>query len=494
MAKWLGVEITGATVRVAMVRSAYRRVAIEALREERIDDHGSLAAAVQAACHGLRAEAYATHLSGGRSFLRRVDLPAAAQKELSSVLGFEVEATLPFELDDAVMDHRVLKSLPGIDPPGMLPILAGVAYTHEVRARIEAVRQGAGHEPSRVSVGPLALTSLAQVAPELAGAEPIALLDLGHDHADVLVMQGGEPRFARSLSRGIVGLPAGAEALSRELRQTLSAWRMQGGAPIGAMYIVGSGHETPGLGHFVYRELGIELRALPKLALEGNESDLLRVPRFAKAIALALSHGRRNVDLNLRQGPLETQQSFRFLRDKTPLLAGLAAAIFVSFGFSIFAEMRALETERIMLEDQLAHASKVHFGQETRDPEEAEKMLDDAISGKSDDPIPDIDAFAVLVEISERIPKEITHDIAEFDFNRHAVVMKGIVPTIDDAHTVSKQLAEHECFKEVNIARTTQLKGQDKQKYALEFEVSCGKSKKKKKKKGKSSTSKGGKK
>ena len=491
MARWLGLDITTAAVRVALIRSSYRTSTVEALREERIADHETASAAIRAAVFGLRFDAVATVLGGERAFVRRIRLPSAAQKRLSDVLSFEVEATLPFEPDDAVMDHRLLTFVKGIDEEGQIPIFSGVAYTEEVRDRIGLVLRGSGQEPQRVGVGPLPLANLCSAARELMRPEPIAILELGEEETGVVVLRKGEPRLARTLSRGARSLPAEAEALARELRQTVAAWRMQEGTPIEALYTVGFGHDINGLHAFLGHHLGIPVGALPALALDAEVAGLKEAyPRYARAIGLALGLFRKPVDLNLRQGPLEAQQSYQFLREKTPLLAGLAAAIFVSFGFAIFAELRALDAERGLLEQQLAQATESQLGEKTTDPKRAAELLEDVISGKTGDPIPKMDAFDVMVELSERIPPEVVHDIADFDYNRGDVKMAGIVPAISDANLVKSRMAEQPCFKDVNITRTTQLKNQDKQKYTLEFKVRCdgGSDKDKEKDKSKAKT------
>jgi general secretion pathway protein L len=476
MARWLGIDITPTAVRLALLRTSYRKLALEALREERLADHETPSAAIRALCTGLKADVVATAIAGGRCFVRLLQLPRAAQKDLASVLAFEVESTLPVELEDAVMDHRMLKPIRGVDSPEQLPILAGVAYTEEVRESIRTVLLGTGQEPQCVGLGALPLANLALLSPQLSVADPIGILDVGDKHIDFVVLRGGEPRFSRTLSRGIQGLTEEAEkqALSRELKQTLAAWRTQGGAPLSALYVVGSGRDLPSLGHFLQSETGLWPAELPRLVLEvAGPGELAALPRYAKALGLALSLGRRSSDLDLRQGPLQAQQSYQFLREKTPLLAGLAAAMFVSFGFSVFAEMRALSNEREALEQRLESAAEQTFGEKTRDPKHAEQLLDAAIGGKSEELLPRMDAFDVLVELSQRVPKEMVHDIAEFEYNRGQVKVQGIVPTIDDANTVASSVGEHECFKDVNIARTTKLKNEDKQKYTLEFSVRC---------------------
>jgi general secretion pathway protein L len=496
MSRWLGLDISPESVRLALVRSTYRRTAVEALREERISDHETQSAAIRAAMAGLKCDAVASSLAGDRAFLRMISLPATAAKEIEAVLPFEVESTLPFELDEAVMDHRMLRRIPDVDPDGHLPILAGVGYTEEVRNHIGLVLRGTGHEPQRVGLGALPLANLVQLIPEL--QRPlVAILDLGEQHADLLIMRHGEPRFSRAFTQGISG-PNAASVVARELRQSIGAWRVQGGPKPEALYVVGVGRSTPGLEDFVQAQVGLPVLDLPKPSVEGLSADQYdSMPRFAKALGLAMGLSRRAVDLDVRQGSLQAQQSFQFLRDRTPLLSGLAAAIFVSFGFSVFAETQALDSERAALEGQLEQATLTAFGEGTTDPTRADELLEAAIKGKTGDPMPKMDAFDVIVELSERIPKDMVHDIAEFEYSRGEVTIRGIVPSISDSNLVKDVMAEHECFKGVNITGTTQLKNQDKQKYTLQFSVACageGKTKKKKKKGKKKASDKGGKK
>jgi general secretion pathway protein L len=482
MARWLGIDLSTTTVRVALVAATYRKLALEALREERLADHADAIAALRAATAGLRAEACAATLDGRRAYTRRLDLPRAALKDLENVLAFEVEATLPVELEDSVMDHRRLAPAPGSNPNAdTVAILAGVAPAAEVRARVELVKAGVGVDPSRIGLGPLALLNLGQVARELAGDAPVALVELAEDGGDVVIASGGEARLLRSLTRGIQGLPEDAPRLARELKQTFAAWRASDGSALERVIVTGPGADVPGLEGFLATELGMSLGALPPLGLEVPPALAGQTTRFARAIALALSLSRRPVDLNLRRGALEAQQSFQFLREKQPTLSGLAAALVASLGFAAFAEQRALECERTGLEEQLAATTEVYFGSATREPKEAADLLDAAVAGKSDDPMPALDGFDVLRALSERIPQSLVHDVVDLDFKKNQLALKGLVNTIDDSNTVEKSVAEHPCFKDVNLSHTTKLKEKNKQKYTLELKVDCGKAKSDKK-------------
>ncbi|MET0792873.1 MAG: hypothetical protein ABW061_15235, partial [Polyangiaceae bacterium] len=93
------------------------------------------------------------------------------------------------------------------------------------------------------------------------------------------------------------------------------------------------------------------------------------------------------------------------------------------------------------------------------------------------DPMPHVDAFDVMVELSNAIPMSVTHDIEEFDVDRSHVKVNGIVPTTADAQNVATKMAENRCVSDAKIAKVSQVvsqvPGDNRQKYVLEFELKC---------------------
>lgn len=489
MSRLLGIDIEKTVVRTALVRTAYRKTFVESLGEARIDEHGSIEAAIRAAAGtGPRPDACAVALSGERSLYRRIDLPAAAAKELENVLAFEIEATVPFEMTDAVFDHRLLRRAAGSPT---IPVLAAIARVDDVREPIRVVKEALGMEPERVGTGPLPLADLAGLVPELEapaaellvapadGPPTVAIVDLADTTSDVVFLVGGEPTFVRTVSRGTVGLPGTAYALARELRQTLGAYRSVGGQSPVVLYLVGGGAGLGGAETFLASELGVPVRPLPTPRVEGLSAEqAILLPRHAKALGLALGLSGRARGLNLRQGALEAQRSYPFLREKVPLLSGLFAVILASFGFSVVAEMQSLDAEHERLVAELQATTEAVLGEGTDDPEKARKLLDGDGLGADEDPLPRADAFDVMVALSEAVPKETIHDVVELDVSKNHVTIQGTVPTIPDVQPIADKLKEHKCFKDVKVPRTSQF-GQGKQKYTLELEVRCDEKKKK---------------
>ena len=473
MAKYLGIDVGSSHVRAVLVRASYRRVSVEGMAEVELSAAPTVGEVLRMAAGPLLSpgESVAVNLEGERTFLRRIDIPAAAQKQLTEVLPYELESELPFELSEAVYDHSVLRRASDEDD---LPVFAVVGRTDDVRARIALVKDAIGEEPERIAPGGLALSSLASIVPEIAAEGPVALFDLEDARSELVILERGEAVFARTLSRGTAGLPGSAPMLAREFRQSLAAWRVSNGAAPTVVYLIGAGADAPGAREFFQGELGVEVAPLPGAHIDDATPDkLASVPRFAKALSLALALSARGKGYNLRRGPLAYERGYGFLREKVPLLSGLFAVVVFSFLFATWAELRSLSQERDTLETALGSVTKDVFGEATTDPQRANELLDKSTVGSDEDPLPRADAFDVMVQLAQAVPESVTHDVEELDVNRGKVTIHGIVPTIPDAQQIATSLKAVRCFQDVKIVRTNQELGGERQKYALEFEVKC---------------------
>jgi general secretion pathway protein L len=483
MPTWLGIDIGRAGVKVAVVRSAYRKITLEGLFaiavEEGSDPSSAVRTAVSAALGGAAAgDGLAVAIDGSRVAVCTLKLPASVQKQLGDVLPFELEAQVPLEISESVFDYRVLASdAPvGDEEQAFLSVLVAVARTEDVRSRIEFVKAAAGAEPERVEVGGLSIANLVPHMPVLGEEGPIVVIDLGAWSSEVVVLKAGEPVFARTLSHGTVGLPASAALLGREIRVSIGAFRAAGGSVPTHVYLCGDGAFESGAASFLSGELSIPCEELPAPSIDLGAVDpesARGVARFAKAIGLALGMGGRPAGFDLRRGPLAYERGFAWVREKVPVLAGLVAAIAVSFLFSAWAQLHAASNDREVLEKSLGVVTKEVLGEETTTAARANELLGQQTALSDEDPLPHADAFDVMVKLSEDIPQSMVHDIEELDVQKAHVVVHGIVGSIPDAQSIAGSLRAETCFADVKITRTTQVIGGDRQKYVLDFDEKC---------------------
>jgi general secretion pathway protein L len=480
MSTWLGIDIGTTAVKVAAIRTSYRKMQLLGLASVEVVQAGGVAEAISM---GVRAvmgtlgglgDAMAIAVEGSKTTVKVVGLPASAAKQLAEVLPFELEASLPFDLTEAVFDYRIL---PGArEKKGEeLAVLVGVAKTVDVQARIDILKGAVGVEPERVGLGAFPIANLVPHLPGVAEGV-VAIVDLGTVSSDIVILVNGEPLFARTLGLGTKGLPGTAAKLARELRTTIAAHRSQGGEPPSRVLLCGGGAYVSGAEAFLSSALEIPVERLPIPTIETETvtpDQQAIMARFAKAIGLAVGLGPRPAGLNLRKGPLAFERGLSWVKERIPLLAGLAAVILVSFLFSAWAQLYAKSKEKAVLEAALATVSKEVLGEETTSATRAKELLNAQTSINDDDPLPHADAFDVMVKLSEQIPQSMTHDIEELDVQKNHVVVHGIVATVADAQQVKTNLANERCFADPKITRTTQMVGDSRQKYVLEFDLKC---------------------
>jgi general secretion pathway protein L len=346
----------------------------------------------------------------------------------------------------------------------------------DVRARIELVKEATAQEPERVGVGAFVLGALTPYIPSFGEGETVAIVDLGVTGSEVLLLERGEPVFARTLSTGTEGMPATAERLVRDLRVSFGAHRSHGGGQPSRLYLCGGGAFMGGAEAYLSGSLEMPVHMLPEPALEavGIEVDAMReLPRYAKAIALALSLAGRGTGLNLRRGPLAFERGFAWVRERVPILAGLAAVILVSFVFSAWARLHSVHKEREVLQAALGAVTKDVLGTEATTAEEAQDLLSKEAALTDEDPMAHADAFDVMVRLSEAIPSSMVHDIEELDVQKGHVIVRGVVGSTTDAQAIQATLAEDKCLADVTLKNTVQAVGSDRQKYTLEFNLKC---------------------
>ena len=475
MARLVGIDIRATHVRVALLQTGYRKLELLGCREAPLENPRALEEALQVVALPLvqQGEHLATSVSGDQLFIRDIELPATAAKQLSDVVPFEIEAQVPVDIEELCFDYRSLGRRAGQDA---LRVLAVATRVSVVKQRIELIQRALGVEPERIAAGPLSLANLAQVVPELQAAGVVAVLDVGLGSSDFVVLRDGYPVFARTLS---IGADGGGPAMISALRQSQAAWLQRSSEPFLRLFLAGAGPAIEGAAPVLSEALGVAVAPLPQMQFEGLPAgEAAMLVGFEKAIALALSLTGGSRDLNLRKGELAYQHSYEFLKTRWPLLVSLGGLIVVSFIFSVWAKSRSLHAENAALQQSLSALSAQALGQSVTSPAELSELLDKSLSQREKDPQPEIDALDVLNEVSKAIDPDIVHDIDEFDMAGDKVKIQGVVSATDEAEKIAAALGKFHCFKDVKISKISQVVNSKRQKYSMAFDIDCAADKK----------------
>ena len=169
-----------------------------------------------------------------RVVVRQVDLPWQPVDQLRASLASQVQDHLPMPVEQTILDFHPLEEFTSDGGARMLRVLLVAAGRDMVGRALEAVEK-AGLTPSMVD-----LTSFAVLRSQLrvSGAfcaEGETLVDIGASVTNIVVHQGGVPRFVRILLMGGGSITdAVAERLGVDAEQAEALKQATGLAPVAA--------------------------------------------------------------------------------------------------------------------------------------------------------------------------------------------------------------------------------------------------------------------
>lgn len=476
MANILGIEMTPRAVRGALVRTSfgkheilrYLEVAVEPMGEE-----GSHEAATKLALEQLIADAggavtTVTSMDGSKASLRGLSLPAGAAKHADAVVPGELDQLIPFSIDEAVIDHQPVGTR-----DGELQLLTVAVPEERVEEELSRLA-GYGVDPQQLAVDGACLDGLSTALGEMPEGEVWLLLHVAPDHSELCMLRGGVCEQARTLDVGLDEVRDRPKAIQRALAQSLAKYRADGGAAPGRLIVMGDAADDAPLTAWFGELLELPSEAVSLPAPEGASEPS---PRFAKALALSLRMVDRTRRLNLRKGRFAASNQANQLGQYVGLAAACVAAIVVSFIFSTWAQISALEAETESLKDQLEQVSERRFGVATRSARQARSMLEGGT--KSGDPLPAFDGLRALAAISDAIATDIEHDARklEIQLDESGAVgnfeLQGSLPDLAARDRVAAALEEHECISELERGKTSSVPGKERKNYTIEGTIAC---------------------
>ncbi|MBI3890376.1 MAG: pilus assembly protein PilM [Candidatus Wallbacteria bacterium] len=126
----------------------------------------------------------------------RLELPPTDPVETQEAIRWNIEALLPFPIDRALMDHRVVPAEAG-DPPTKLTTRLVVAVDRDAVSFHLDVLDRMGLKAQRAQVGPVALLEAYRNVYPVTPKQTIALIDIGHLGTGMTLVTGGRLRLHR---------------------------------------------------------------------------------------------------------------------------------------------------------------------------------------------------------------------------------------------------------------------------------------------------------
>lgn len=139
-------------------------------------------------------------VSNQKVYVRQVDIPWVPAGEVKSTLRYQVADLVPMPVEEAVLDFVPLEEVEGEQGRQLRGLLVA-ASQDMVLGAVRAI-QGAGLRCQTIDLSSFAVLRAAGAADALGLAGPEAVVDVGARVTNIVVHEGGVPRFVRILMLG----------------------------------------------------------------------------------------------------------------------------------------------------------------------------------------------------------------------------------------------------------------------------------------------------
>jgi len=424
-------------------------------------------------------------MPGDLTNIRMLEFPFSDQRKVLSVLGYELEGQIPYDMDQVVFDQLITANRRG--ESRVLVSLVKVDRGLELLQRLEQV----GLDPAVLTVAPLCYGYLGD--PNAQPDEPSwGVLDIGHRRTNFVVMRGQHTLVARTISRGgfhvtralaeryevdlqraeelkhtYASLPrpdgpvipadqlpivevveAELAPMIRAVRQTLLGLKQTPELMPSRIVLCGGSSVIPGLREHIAEQLDVEVALnLPAEAPTGvgGRGQVL-------AVGLAkIAADRRLPSVNLRQGPLAPKDHQSLIVRKGLFIAWSLVAVLGLLVLNGFASLWTLQKEDKQLRGKLVTKTGEILQKPMNDPEKVDKKISVALKGRkiSTLPIPNSSAFAVLSEISRKVPSAtaVKLDVTRIFIQGGKIDLEGTAKDPTEVSKVVEALKKISCLQ-----------------------------------------------
>ncbi len=493
----LGLDLGSHAVKAVEFRQTLRGVEVAQLRTLPLDEPSpALASELRdfIQMHDLPTEHVVVSLAGDRVSTRRLSFPFRDRRKISPAVPFEVDAQVPFDLQDFFVDWEIIGQ-----QGERTDVTATLAPRSEVALLLDTIRE-AGINPRTVEAEGLVLANLTSIF-DLEGSR--LLVDIGHRKTTLCLCVNGRAAAARTvpiaglaitealarelgigeveaegrkIAEGVFGGPGRKESpagiavmdeLAREMVRTLGSLETATGTtdapPLSEIVLMGGTAHLHRVDEFLAERTGLRVT---RLALPPAELGAALVAGgdpiiFAPAIALAVRGSMRaRTRMNFRQDELARRVDLRKLGRELRWTAGLAILALLLAGVSAITQI-ALQSRRAeLVEQQTARLFQEAFPGKPI-PASVLKAMKEAVRGVQQraDTLGiyrgNLSALQVLAEISSRVPTDLDVIFEELSIDRQVIQIKGHSPSFGSVDRLRAELAKYAPFSEIAVGDIT---------------------------------------
>jgi general secretion pathway protein L len=466
-------EIGDTELKAAVLQTSFRDYKIAAFHRASITNGGSPEQLKDfLAQHAEAGDTVLSALPGDRVTWRTFFLPFRDTKRLAQTVPFELESSVPFGLDEVIVDYQILHR----DRAGTT-VLAALVQKEDLERHLELLRES-GVDPKVVDVGPLAALNTLNLVPDL--PRTFLFVDFTPCATTAALYRERELAGLRTLTHAVNGATATAngngaaidlrggagdgldvEGLVNDLRWTFLAMN---GAPLDddmVCYAAGDAAIVNAVERPLAAALGADVRRLDRMTLRNVGADVVKqAPAFSSSLGLALREvsPSNTVGVNFRRGEFTFHRAQQELRKAVRNVAILGVVVVVLTLVDMGVKRYQLARQASAVEEQIQRVfaatlpemgrvanPKGALHEETEALRQRVDLLNDIV------PVSSSTSLDILRAAAAAVPNKIRIDCEEYTMDPDAVRVRCNTDTFEAVDTIKEELLKTGYFSDVEV-------------------------------------------
>jgi type II secretory pathway component PulL len=408
---------------------------------------------------------------------RNIQVPFKRRKKIKKILPYELEPTLPFPVDDLIIDFYVLE-LP--DNTNRNNLISAAVEKSRLQTYLETLA-AFNIEPEIVTVGgyPAALCAAGLVNMR----ENWLLVDIDNSKSTLFAILAGGVCLIRSFSIRSDDRSSKMESLCTNIRRTLFALEEIIGLDFkpDGIFITGCGLDDSGFDRDMEQILGFPVKRMDlvrdtDIIKEHTTSQLWNSHQMDNAFSLALMEIEGRNGLNFRKGPFAAKKFWEEHKKsliKTGILVGLVLAVVF---FNVALDSYFMGKKLAGLNNQITGVFTSTFPEVKKIVDPLHQMrikIQDArknalLTGQTEKNISTID---ILNNISKLIPKNIDVNLTRLVIGVESIVISGNTDTFNSVDNIKNRLEKSDLFKKIIISSANIDKSDNRVRFKLKVNL-----------------------
>ncbi len=460
--KVLGIDIRKESVSAVLVKTSLRESRIDTYAHVPISDSTEDKNPFKTALDTLRSEIdmdgcdCVASISADHFSYRFLQIPFKDSKKIKMVLPFELEPTVPYPVDDLIIDFVDLGSAGHSDHTDVIAVAVPKSELTPYLGTLGAIKM----DPEMVTLSGLP-TALCLANKTDAGKDQL-FLKVDKTLSTLFIVSNGGIKLIRSFPTP-VHAESGAGSLGAFVHRTLTAFSelSQSEYQPGDMVVTGSGLNGANFDADVSRFLDLPVKRL-------NFADSLRIPidgedrkpwdpaLMDNALALALMEIEGIRGLNFHKGQFAAKKFIAKYKKYLVKTGILAAVVMALIFFNFIADSYTLNRQIDRFDRQITGIFKKTFPKVKRIEDPFKQMQIEVQEVKKNGEFQTattsrILSIDILDNISKSIAESIAVDITRMVISPDNVIITGTTDTFEAVDDIKNKLEQIDAFKKVTI-------------------------------------------